>query len=380
MSINTTQEMRETEICLAKHGGNVYAIAKKLHKLPSDFIDFSGTSHAFANSITTKLAQATPYPLEHYPDSDCLALRESLALHEGCKTEELLVGNGSAELIWPALTTLAPRKILFIGPLFSEYVRAAMLLGIEYDLLAPPDSREFLCGPAELRVMRESHADLAVLCTPNNPGAFTYPNIRELFDNLRIPRILIDNSYREFLFGQSDYAHNGYLAYAQNLAQTGVSVFSLNSFTPFFACPGLRLGYLVGDARSLARMAQRRPPWAVSPYAQDLGICFLEKISLYRDALHSLRRWRHEMTVNLRRNACFDTDYVFEGTSFLTAKLAHRAPANLAAEKLLRQGLIVRDCDTIPGMPKGYLRIQVRPERDIEVLFNALDWHAERGW
>lgn len=372
-------ERRRTEEALARHGGDVYALARRLRTDVSALTDFSSNTHAFAAHVTERLVRETPYPFEHYPDSACARLRDALSAYEGYPAANILVGNGSSELIWLAFSALAPRRILFIGPMFSEYVRCAMLLGIEFDIVTPPDTQDFICGPRELRAIWDSRADLAVFCTPNNPGATTYPNIQEIFDALRIPRVLMDNTYREFLFGEPEYAVNTYAAYAA-CARPGVSVFSMNSFTKFFACPGVRLGYLAGDAQALAQMAKHRPPWMVSPYAEIMGVRFLESIDAYREALFPMRRQGAEMAVELRRNGCFDPDRVFPGPSFITAALSGGVSAAHAREKLLQRGIIVRDCDSIPGMPEGYLRMQIRPEADMRALLDVLKWHGDRGW
>jgi Histidinol-phosphate/aromatic aminotransferase and cobyric acid decarboxylase len=372
-------DRRRAEEELAVHGGDVYAIARRARRDVRDFIDFSGNAHIFAAHITEHLVAETRYPFELYPEAESSLLREVLAVHEKCSPANILPGNGSSELIWLAFNTLAPRKILFIGPMFSEYVRCAMLLGIEYDILTPSDADEFACGTKELRAIWDSNADLAVLCTPNNPGAITYPNIQKIFEALRIPRVLVDNTYREFLYGWPEYAANAYAVYAA-YARIGVSVFSLNSFSDFFACPGLRLGYLVGDANALTRMAKYRPPWMVSPFAEQLGQVLFEHIDLYRDALLPMRRQGEETAMYLRLSGCFDPDHVFLGPSFITAGLANNTQAALACSKLLKRNVIVRDCDAIPGMPPGYLRIQIRPQDDSRALLDMLSWYGDRGW
>lgn len=379
MNCFTTSGRRQAEDDLAKHGGDVYAVARRLRRDVADFIDFSSNTHVFASQATERLVRGTAYPYEHYPDPDAVLLRETIAAHEECSPANILPGNGSSELIWLAFQALAPRKILFIGPMFSEYVRCAMLLGIEYEIVTPPDTQDFICGPKELRAIWDSNADLAVLCTPNNPGTVTYPNIQEMFEVLRIPRVLADNTYREFLHGWPEYDANTYIAYTR-YARAGVSVFSMNSFTKFFACPGLRLGYIAGDAATLGRMAKHRPPWMLSPFAEIMGVRFLDTIDLFREALSPMRRQGEETAMHLRRNGCFDPDRVFEGVSFITAKLVGNVPASMARKKLLQRGVIVRDCDSIPGMPKGYLRMQIRPRADSRVLLDILDWHGERGW
>jgi threonine-phosphate decarboxylase len=68
-----------------------------------------------------------------------------------------------------------------------------------------------------------------------------------------------------------------------------------------------------------------------------------------------------------------DPERIFEGPGFLCCGLAlrHNAPGVCKA-LLLNRRLIVRNCDTIPGMPPGYIRVQARPEEDAASLLSAL--------
>jgi len=360
-------------------GGDIHSLARRMKRSPDDFIDFSGNAHCFAQDITRSLVAATPYPFARYPDTQCRELRETLAGHEGVSEDRILAGNGSAELIWLSMLGLCPRRVLLVGPLFSGYARACEAFGVPCDIIAPPPERDFICGAGELRAMWDSPADLAVVCTPNNPAAATYPNIRDMLGVLRVPRVLIDNTYREFLWGEPEYAQNCWTQYQQWI-RPGVTVFSLNSATQFFACPGVRLGYLVGDAAQLRRLTRIQPPWSVSPFAQALGVRLFENIQAYRDRLAPLRQARAELAMLLRRMDDFTPDMVFEGPSFITARLRPGLEAHTVRQALVKQGIIVRDCDAITGMPKGFIRMQARSAHDTEALAKNLEWHSDRGW
>ena len=364
---------------LAEHGGDVSALARRFKRNAGDFIDYSSNTHIFAEDITERLVRETPVPFATYPDTACAELCAALAAHEGIDPERILPGNGSADLIWLFMTAMAPRKVLLLGPMFSEYARVCMAFGIPCEIITPPPEQEFICGPAELRRIYDSGADLAVLCTPNNPGAVTYPNIQEIFGVLRVPRVLVDGTYREFLWGDPEYEANRHAAY-QSWVRAGVTLFTMNSFTKFFACPGIRLGYLAGGESQIRRLTRIRPPWSVSGFAQDLGLAFLAHIGAYRERLLPLRMERAAQARELRRMECFNPDFVFEGPSFITAGLVPGLSSAKLREKLLEQGLVIRGCDTIPGMPPGFIRFQVRPEPDGEKLLRALGWYAERGW
>lgn len=353
------------------HGGEVYATARRLHTTPDKLLDFSSNANIFAYSLTEALTRATPYPFLHYPDSRAEELAEAIAAHEGVTPDRVLPGNGGAELIWLALRALAPRKVLFIGPIFSEYANACLALSIPFAILTPSVDNDFTCATDDLSELWESDADLVVLCTPNNPAGAVY-DMPRLLHMLRAPRVLIDNSYREFLHGTDDYESNSLHAYCAS-ARPGVSVFTLHSFTKFFCCPGIRLGYLMGERTQLARIAALRPSWTISPFAQIMGGLFLDRIDEYRETLPALRLAVTHTGRELRRLACVNPDRVFEGPGFLCCGLRPRFNAAAVCKTLLNQRMLARNCDTIPGMPEGFIRLQARPEPDTARLLAVLE-------
>ena len=354
------------------HGGEVYALARRMHTTPDKLLDFSSNANIFAYTLTENIISNTPYPFVHYPDTKAAALIDAVASHENWELDRILPGNGGAELIWLAMQGLAPRKVLFIGPVFSEYVRACHAFEIPYEIITPPVENDFTCTSENLEAIWDTDADLVVMCTPNNPAAVTYENIHTVLHMLRAPRVLIDNSYREFLHGTDAYEMNSMHAYLES-ARPGVSLFTLHSFTKFFCCPGIRLGYLLGDRTQIARIEALRPSWTISPFAQVMGQLFLTHIDAFRETLPLLYTAVAHMGRELRRLECMNRERIFEGPGFLCCGLASRFNPSGVCKFLLNQRLIVRNCDSIPGMPKGYIRVQARPEADAEKLLAALE-------
>ena len=354
------------------HGGEVYALARRMRITPDKLLDFSSNANIFAFPLTEGLVRSTPYPFVHYPDTRAGDLVDAIAAHERTDPDRILPGNGGAELIWLTMQALRPRKALFIGPMFSEYAKACHVYEIPYEIMTPPVENDFNCTAEDLAALWETDADLVVLCTPNNPAAVTYEGIQSVLHMLRAPRVLIDNSYREFLYGSEAYEENHLQAY-QQMARPGVSLFTLHSFTKFFCCPGIRLGYLMGDRTQIARIEALRPSWTVSPFAQAMGRIFLEHIDEYRETLPALYQAVSSMALELRRLECMNPDRVFEGPGFLCCGLASRYNAAGVCKALLNRRLVVRNCDTIPGMPAGFIRIQARPAGDAAALLSALE-------
>ena len=82
------------------HGGAVLSMAHSLGVSVDSIDDFSTNTFFSAKSLTAELVKDTPYLFEHYPDSHCTALREAIAEHEDVSPEQIIIGNGSAELIF----------------------------------------------------------------------------------------------------------------------------------------------------------------------------------------------------------------------------------------------------------------------------------------
>src|SRR5207247_10936183 len=70
-------------------------------------------------------------PYERYPDREALALRRVLSTHLEVTIDEILVGNGSTELVWLVALAFvrAGDTVLLVGPTFGAYTRAAVLMG-----------------------------------------------------------------------------------------------------------------------------------------------------------------------------------------------------------------------------------------------------------
>lgn len=356
---------------LPSHGGDVYQAARNLGLQPEHIYDFSTNSNEFARPLTEQLIKETSYPFDRYPDSNSFALRETIARHEHTAPDKILVGNGSSELIFLAMQALAPTSALLIGPIFMEYARACQALGIPYKVLSLPPSTGFTFTRSEVHALWHSRADLAVICTPNNPTGAVYENIAAILEVTPCPRILIDNTYREFMWDDGPYAENCWQSYQSHL-RPGANVLSLNSFTKFFHCAGIRLGYVVADKALISAMDSLRAPWTVSAFAQDMGCKFLNHLDEYRAFLPSLRLSRGRMAHELANTGLFYEDLIFEGPSFLTLAVKEPLSALELKQHLLKWHVLIRVCDNIPGMPPNYVRVQVRPEEQCEVLFNAL--------
>lgn len=361
------------------HGGTVLETARHTGLHPDSIVDFSNNADSLAIPLAASLLSRLDFPYAYYPDTDCDELRQALAAHENVPFQDVLVGNGSAELIYLALQRLRPGRVLLVGPIFLEYARACSALHIPYALHALDPADDFRLTAEELHVVLDSLAggryDMLILCSPNNPTGQAYCLLERLLRQAPCRTVILDAAYREFTWGSDAYALHSH-AMLQRRAQRGADLITLHSFTKCFGVPGLRLGYALGPAHLLHEMTTGRAPWMVSRYAELAGLTLLDNIQRFRGLRNTLAQRRNSFTRQLAASNLFARISPSQ-CNFLLCRLRHAQEAPHLYGFLADRGILVRICDTIPGMPKGYVRLQVRNAADNTRLAEALHSYAQ---
>ena len=139
----------------------------------------------------------------------------------------------------------------------------------------------------------------------------------------------------------------------------------LKAFTKIYAMAGVRLGYCICSDEALqARLGASTQPWNVSLLAQRAGVAALGcdgYISASRLFVAEQRSW---LTAELEKLGIAplpsEADFLF-----------FEAREDLA-ERLLDEGILIRDCRYYRGLRPGYFRISVNTEEENEKLIKAM--------
>src|SRR4051794_40701792 len=127
-------------------------------------LDFSASINPLGppKSVLKALRAALP-EIAHYPDPDCRELTEKIAAYHGVSPEQVVVGNGSNELIHAIARAFRPKRVAIVEPTYTEYLRASLLVGADVDHWMSRSAR-FSLAPFD-----PEGADLVWLRNPNNP-------------------------------------------------------------------------------------------------------------------------------------------------------------------------------------------------------------------
>ena len=348
------------------HGGVKPAELRALGLRPEDVLDFSASVSPIGPpaGVWEALRQVE---LAAYPDPSCLELREALSSRLSVRLENILVANGSTEIIHLlARSYLSPsgtepsNNVLLLTPTYGEYTGACRLMGASISCFGARECSGFRWDVAEAASRADAERpSLVFVCNPNNPtGVFLdSEEVRMLAGAVSSygGMFVIDEAYISFV---DDLWDSIDLALSDN-------VVLLRSMTKDYALTGLRLGYALGTEEVIARLAAFQPDWSVNGLAQAAGVAALADTGYLG-----------------RAKAAVD-----QGKAYLADRLTglgltvHPSTANFLLvnvgdgaswrDKLMRRGFFVRDCTSF-GLP-GHIRLGIRSLDDCQRLADAME-------
>jgi threonine-phosphate decarboxylase len=344
------------------HGGDVYHLARTLGLELKELLDFSANINplGFPPGIEDAVKQALG-EIVHYPDRRCLGLKEDLAAYHGLDPEQILVGNGSTELIYLAVRALKPKKALIVAPAFSEYGRALKAARVQPAFKITTEAQNFtLDAPLD-----PEDAGLVFLAHPSSPsGVLLEPDLlletAARLDDAGV-FLLLDEAFVDFVEEASLKTH----------LDRFPGLLILRSFTKFFAIPGMRLGYLLADPEFIQRLAAVQEPWSVNTLAQAMGRACLRDMD-YMTRSRALIREEQE--------------YLFKGLASLPGLQPFPSTVNYLLVKLTRpdftaaslqravlsKKIVIRDASNFRGLDARFFRVAVRSREENRRLLEAL--------
>jgi threonine-phosphate decarboxylase len=344
------------------HGGDVYHLARTLGVKVEDLLDFSANINPLGYPAGVPGAvQAALVNLIHYPDRRCFELRRDLAAYHGLSIDEILVGNGSTELIYLVVRALKPARALIVAPAFSVYQEALEAAAVPYEFHLTSEA-----GLFTLEQMPEAPgAELVFLANPASPSGV-----------ILAPECLLAWLAAWEAAGTYVALDEAFIDFVEEASlKTSLARFSrliiLRSFTKFFATPGLRLGYLLAAPELVAKCAAMQEPWSVSNLAQAVGRACLQDQDYMTRTRALVQEERQHLLQGLQALPGLTA---FPGeANYLLAKLTLPGwTARTLRERLLPRGIIIRDASNFKGLDERYIRVAVRRREDNDRLLGAL--------
>jgi len=312
-----------------------------------------GKNILFRDIISQGLRFEEDFYINYYPDNDAAKLREELGNYVGVNHENIMVGNGSSELIELVIKTFVDKgeTIMSFVPSFSMYqifsqIHSARFAGVERN--------EDFTVDIDLLIKRakEINPKLILLCNPNNPtgSLIDKKDIKKLLENTD-SLVVVDEAYIEF--AESSIAREA-LKYNNLIV--------LRTLSKALGLAAIRLGYAIACDEIIEVLNCVRVPYNLNAITQYIGVLALKNKEKIHDYVEEVKKER---------------EFLYDELSKLPFTV-YKSYANFVliksdiedlAEKLEAQGILIR---SFSGDMKQYYRITVGDRSENLELIKSL--------
>ncbi|MGL1891535.1 MAG: histidinol-phosphate transaminase [Spirochaetaceae bacterium] len=298
-----------------------------------------------------------------YPDGSCKALREAIAKKHHLLPENVIVGNGSDEiLMWPSLCLIGKNDNAVTAlNTFSEYTFSTLVT--DGEIRKAP----LVNGTFDKKAMLElvdKNTKILYICNPNNPTG-TYLPKKQILDFIQsVPKdilVVVDEAYGEY--GAEDYYScireiNNY-----------PNLLILKTFSKIYGLASLRLGYAFGNQDLIENLWRSKQPFNVNQAAQTGGLAALSDTDFVEQSLAMNKQGREYLYKELDNMGMF---YYKTGANFICIDV--KKDSKEIYNSILEQGMTIRSCTSF-GLP-NHIRVTIgskeQNQRFISYLKNAI--------
>lgn len=298
--------------------------------------------------------------MNRYPEMSATPLRAALAHYAKVRPEQIVVGNGSDDLIELIVKVfLKPgEEVLLPIPTFFMYTHAVQVLGGKPVFVSRRD--DFGLDLPGLLDQASPLFKIAFIANPNNPTA-TLTSRDDIIQLLRGLHgvVVVDECYYEM--SQETVA---------DLIEHYPNLIVLRSFSKGFGLAGLRIGYAITNAAYADALVRAGQPFAVNRMAQSAALAALGDL----DHLASINARMRVDRDNLRQRLGAlglavnpsATNFLFVGTEPVGVR------SKVLVEALKVRNILVQDFGLKPGLNAYYFRTAVGTSQENDALLAGL--------
>ena len=298
--------------------------------------------------------------VNRYPDPQQTDVKESLSKLKGIDKSQILLGNGSDEvldLIFRAFCEPKADNVITLPPTYGMYkvladLNAINIISVELDSDFEPKVDEIL-------KVQNSNSKLLFLCSPNNPTAnsFSADKIETLIKGYR-GIVVIDEAYIDFS-SQESWVRR--LSDFPNLIVT-------QTLSKAYGLAGIRLGICYASEFIISVLNKIKPPYNVNQLTQTRALERLQAIKDVENEVANILEQRNKLRKELA-SISFIKEIYPSDANFILAKVDD---ANLRYNQLIEKGIVVRNRTTQP-LCENCLRFTVGTADENDILIKTLN-------
>lgn len=295
--------------------------------------------------------------LNRYPDNGWHEVARAVGEWLDVDEKNLMFAGGSSELlrVFALAVGGAGTSAVYAWPSFIIYRLASVLA--ESEPIEVPLTADHQLDPDALVEAIRSDTTVLYLCNPNNPtGSYLgSARMKEVIDRVGDSAlVVIDEAYFDYVTAR-DYAS----AIPEALARPNVVV--TRTFSKVFGLAGLRVGFAIGQEKTLLELRRAQAPFTVSTLAMAAAIEAVRHPHRIRERVEANETGRQRLARELSMR---QIEYVPSQTNFIFFR---PIPGVNLEENFLRRGVIVRP------FGEDWLRVTIGTPEEMNRFLSELD-------
>lgn len=303
-------------------------------------------------------ANENPYEngVNRYPDPQQRSLKAVLAEQNGVSTKNILLGNGSDEvldLLFRAFCEPKVDNIITLPPTYGMYKVLANINNIrEKEVLL---TKNFEPNVSEILEAIDATTKIIFLCSPNNPtgNSFSEENIIKILENFE-GLVVIDEAYIDFSAKESWI----------NKIEMCPNLIITQTLSKAYGMAGIRLGLCYASEEIISVLNKIKPPYNVNELTQKRALDRVMDVVTVKREVASILEEREKMITSLEAISFIKEVYKTDA-NFVLVRVDD---ANKRYDRLLKEGIVIRNRTTQP-LCENTLRLTVgTSEENIALL------------
>lgn len=313
-------------------------------------------------------ANENPFPsaFNRYPDPHQSTLKKEIAAIKGVASKQLILGNGSDEIIDLLLRAFCDPgvdNVIIPQPTYGMYSVSAQINNIE--IRQPLLNNNFQLNTESIFESIDSKTKLIFLCSPNNPSGNllereAIESILERFEGL----VIIDEAYIDFS------SEPGWL----NALTIRPNLFIIQTLSKAWGLAGLRIGLGFGGEEVIQILSRIKPPYNINSASQKEVMNILDNPNAREKYIELNRVERAKMESRLASLPFVKRIFPSEA-NFLLIKVDN---AMECYRHLIEDKIVVRDRSTLP-LCENCLRVTIgTPEENSKIIESLLKFNTKK--
>ncbi|WP_299311333.1 histidinol-phosphate transaminase [uncultured Aquimarina sp.] len=297
--------------------------------------------------------------VNRYPDPQQRSLKKVLADQKGVSAQNILLGNGSDEvldLLFRAFCEPKVDNIITLPPTYGMYKVLANINNIrEKEVLL---TKNFEPNVFEIIEAIDAATKIIFLCSPNNPtgNSFSEENIIKVLQSFE-GLVVIDEAYVDFSSKESWI----------NKIDLYPNLIITQTLSKAYGMAGIRLGLCYASEEIISVLNKIKPPYNVNELTQKRALDRVMDVATIKGEVTSILEEREKMITSLE-DVSFIKEIYKTDANFVLVRVDD---ANRRYDELLKEGIVIRNRTTQP-LCENTLRFTVGTKKENEKLVEVL--------